>query len=50
MNEKSSKEKTIAMQYAELNKFGQNGEFERALKAANKSNTFFKHMVLKYIF
>ncbi|KAF7287403.1 hypothetical protein GWI33_001381 [Rhynchophorus ferrugineus] len=36
MNEKSAKEKTIAMQYAELNKFGQNGEFERALKAANK--------------
>ncbi|KAJ8941871.1 hypothetical protein NQ318_001723 [Aromia moschata] len=36
MTEKSSKEKIIATQYAELNRFGQNGEYERALKAANK--------------
>ncbi|XP_060537268.1 signal recognition particle subunit SRP72 [Cylas formicarius] len=36
MAEKNSKDKTIAAQYAELNKFGQNGEYERALKAANK--------------
>lgn len=39
MTEKTAKEKTIATQYAELNRFGQNGEYERALKAANKSNT-----------
>lgn len=37
MTEKPSREKTIAVQYAELNRFAQNGEFERALKAANKS-------------
>ncbi|XP_018578059.1 signal recognition particle subunit SRP72 [Anoplophora glabripennis] len=36
MAEKTAKEKTIASQYAELNRFGQNGEYERALKAANK--------------
>ncbi|KAJ8923698.1 hypothetical protein NQ315_010279 [Exocentrus adspersus] len=36
MAEKTAKEKTIATQYAELNRFGQNGEYERALKAANK--------------
>ncbi|XP_050314497.1 signal recognition particle subunit SRP72 [Anthonomus grandis grandis] len=36
MTEKSLKEKTIATQYAELNKFAQNEDYERALKAANK--------------
>ncbi|CAH0562321.1 unnamed protein product [Brassicogethes aeneus] len=36
MTEKTAKEKTIATQYVELNKFSQNGEHERALKAANK--------------
>lgn len=36
MTEKTAKEKTVATQYAELNKFGQNGDYERALKAANK--------------
>ncbi|KAG5900246.1 hypothetical protein JTB14_018227 [Gonioctena quinquepunctata] len=36
MAEKTSKEKTLATQYAELNRFSQNGEYERALKAANK--------------
>lgn len=37
MAEKTAKEKTIATQYAELHKFSQNEEYERALKAANKS-------------
>lgn len=37
MTEKTAKEKTITSQYAELNRFSQNGEHERALKAANKS-------------
>ncbi|XP_019868366.1 signal recognition particle subunit SRP72 [Aethina tumida] len=36
MTEKTAKEKTITSQYAELNRFSQNGEHERALKAANK--------------
>lgn len=37
MEEKSSKDKTIATQYAELNRLGANAEYERALKCANKS-------------
>lgn len=37
MTEKTAKEKTISIQYAELNRFGQQGDYERALKAANKS-------------
>ncbi|CAH1153398.1 unnamed protein product [Phaedon cochleariae] len=36
MAEKTAKEKTIATHYAELNRLSQNGEYERALKAANK--------------
>ncbi|XP_066259038.1 signal recognition particle subunit SRP72 [Euwallacea similis] len=36
MTEKKAKEKTIFTQYAELQKFSQNEEYERALKAANK--------------
>lgn len=36
MSEKTAKEKQIATYYAELNRFGQNGEYDRALKAANK--------------
>ncbi|CAG9855199.1 unnamed protein product [Phyllotreta striolata] len=36
MTEKTTKEKNVATFYAELNRFGQNGEYERALKAANK--------------
>ncbi|XP_034235450.1 signal recognition particle subunit SRP72 [Thrips palmi] len=32
----SAKEANLSALYAELNKFGQNGEYERALKAANK--------------
>ncbi|CAH1103592.1 unnamed protein product [Psylliodes chrysocephalus] len=36
MTERTTKEKTIATHYAELNRFGQNGEYERALKSANK--------------
>lgn len=39
MTERTTKEKTIATHYAELNRFGQNGEYERALKSANKSET-----------
>lgn len=37
MTEKTAKEKTISIQYAELNRFGQQGDYDRALKAANKS-------------
>lgn len=33
----ATKEANLSALYAELNKFGQNGEYERALKAANKS-------------
>lgn len=36
MSEKTAREKTIAAHYAELNKYGENGEYERALKTANK--------------
>lgn len=36
MTEKTAKEKTLITQYAELNRLGQNGEYERGLKAANK--------------
>nr|AEE62093.1 unknown [Dendroctonus ponderosae] len=36
MTEKTAKEKTVSTQYAALHKFGQNEEYERALKAANK--------------
>lgn len=37
MAEKTSREKTIAATYAEIQRCDQNGEFERALKAANRS-------------
>lgn len=38
MSEKAERDKkAIATFYAELNRFGQNGEYERAIKAANKS-------------
>lgn len=37
MEEKSAKEKIITLQYGELNRFGTNAEYERALKCANKS-------------
>lgn len=40
MTEKTAKEKTVSTQYAALHKFGQNEEYERALKAANKSELF----------
>lgn len=46
MAEKTPKEKTIATQYAELHKFSQNEEYERALKAANKSE---QHLTDKHI-
>lgn len=43
MADKFSREKTIAATYAEIQRCDQNGEFERALKAANRSyyNNFF---------
>lgn len=46
MAEKTAKEKTISTQYAELHKFSQNEEYERALKAANKSK---QHLTYKHI-
>jgi hypothetical protein len=33
----TSKESNLSALYVELNRFGQNGEYERALKTANKS-------------
>lgn len=33
----SAKEANLSALYAELNKYGQNAEYERALKTANKS-------------
>jgi hypothetical protein len=32
------KESSLSALYVELNRFGQNAEYERALKTANKSN------------
>lgn len=40
MSKGIDKEATIRTHYAELNKFGQNGEYEKAIKAANKSTSF----------
>lgn len=37
MSKAANKESNIKGLYAELNKFGQNGEYEKALKIANKS-------------
>jgi hypothetical protein len=34
----TTKESNLSALYVELNRFGQNGEYERALKTANKSN------------
>lgn len=42
----SAKETNLSALYAELNKFGQNGEYERALKTANKSKIGF----MSYLF
>jgi hypothetical protein len=33
----ATKESNMSTLYVELNRFGQNGEYERALKTANKS-------------
>lgn len=38
MADKSQREKTIMSTYAEVQRCDQNGEYERALKAANRSN------------
>lgn len=37
MSKAPNKEANIKGLYTELNKFGQNGEYEKALKIANKS-------------
>lgn len=37
MSKPANKEAALRQLYGELNKFGQNGEYEKALKAANKS-------------
>lgn len=44
-NMATTKESNLSALYVELNRFAQNGEYERALKTANKSNvnsTIFK--------
>lgn len=33
----TTRESNLSALYVELNRFGQNGEYERALKTANKS-------------
>jgi hypothetical protein len=33
----TTRESSLSALYVELNRFGQNGEYERALKTANKS-------------
>lgn len=40
MSRDVNKEQAIRALYTELNKFGQNGEFEKAIKSANKSEIF----------
>lgn len=35
------KEAVIKAAYADVNKFGQNGEFDKAMKAVNRSKFFF---------
>lgn len=35
--EKAHKEQTLRGLYTELNKLGQNGEYEKAIKTANRS-------------
>lgn len=41
MSEKAERDKkAVTTLYAELNRFGQNGEHERAIKTANKSKNF----------
>jgi len=37
LNNMASKESNLSALYTELNKLGQNGEYERALKTANRS-------------
>lgn len=41
MSKGIDKEAAIRSHYAELNKFGQNGEYEKAIKTANKSESHF---------
>lgn len=41
-NKNSNKEANIRNYYGEVNKFGQNGEYDKAIKSLNKSK-------LKYI-
>jgi len=39
----TTKESNLSNLYIELNRFGQNGEYERALKTANKSKIKYIH-------
>lgn len=48
MSKGIDKEATIRTHYAELNKFGQNGEYEKAIKAANKSELFYFRNMNQY--
>lgn len=41
MSKESNKESILKAAYADLNKFGQSGEYEKALKAANRSKLRF---------
>lgn len=40
---KTNKEVNVRALYSELNKFGQNSEYEKALKIANKSKSICDH-------
>lgn len=47
MSKDAHKDQAVKVLYAELNKYGQNGEFEKAIKTANRSKIF--HVVAKFI-
>jgi signal recognition particle subunit SRP72 len=51
MSEKAERDKkAITTFYAELNRFGQNGEYERAIKAANKILNLAPHEFLAFYY
>lgn len=49
MAERLSREKVISATYAEIHKWNQNGQYERALKAANRSELQVLARKLNYI-
>lgn len=45
-NKELAKEANLRSLYTELNKFGQNGEYEKALKTVNRSNKLLYQLTL----